>query len=243
MAGVDHLPSSKENGFGSSPSVPQIYFPRDLVCPHPPLTIYPHPTPSHHHTGGTKFSPADQRRQHQVSAWATAPAAIMGPTRTAKAKPASRTTPTKSDTNTPPSENEKKVYAAEIRALFAQGEKEAHAARPASLKLFPLSMPRWFARRRLDLQLAALEKGPLHGAFVDELINDVALEYIIQWDEEEKDKWPPPKDEEEEKAKTRNRKRALRITDIDSSDSSEVDDSTDYEPDDDDSSWSGSNTT
>lgn len=168
----------------------------------------------------------------------------MRRTQTTKVKPASRTKPTKSDTNTPPSENEKKVYAAEIRALFAQGDKEAHAARPASLKLFPLSMPRWFARRRLDLQLAALEKGPLHGAFVDELINDVALEYIIQWDEEEKDKWPPPKeDEEEEKAKTRNKKRALRIIDIDSSESSEVDDSTDYEPDDDDSSWSGSSTT
>lgn len=168
----------------------------------------------------------------------------MRRTQTTKVKPASRTTPTKSDTNTPPSENEKKVYAAEIRALFAQGDKEAHAARPASLKLFPLSMPRWFARRRLDLQLAALEKGPLHGAFVDELINDVALEYIIQWNEEEKDKWPPPKeDEEEEKAKTRNKKRALRIIDIDSSESSEVDDSTDYEPDDDDSSWSGSSTT
>lgn len=166
----------------------------------------------------------------------------MRPTRTTKAKTASRTTPPKFNTNTRPSENEKKVYAAEIRALFAQGDKEAHAARPASLKLFPLSMPRWFARRRLDLQLAALKKGPLHGAFVDELINDVALEYIIQWDEEEKDKWPPPKkDEEEEKAKTRNKKRVLRIIDIDSSDSPEVDDSTDYEPDDDDSSWSGSN--
>lgn len=168
----------------------------------------------------------------------------MRRTQTTKVKPASRTTPTKSDANTPLSENEKKFYAAEIRVLFAQGDKEAHAARPASLKLFPLSMPRWFARRRLDLQLAALEKGPLHGAFVDELINDVALEYIIQWDEEEKDKWPPPKEDEEvEKAKTRNKKRALRIIDIDSSDSSEVDDSTDYEPDDDDSSWSGSSTT
>ncbi|KAK0755101.1 hypothetical protein B0T18DRAFT_386865 [Schizothecium vesticola] len=164
----------------------------------------------------------------------------MKPTRTTIANATSGTAPARPEANTPPSEDDKKIYAAETRALFAQGDKEAHAARPASL--FPLSMPSWFARRKLNIQIAALVKGPLHGAFVDEFVNDVALEYIIRWDEEEKNKWPPEKeDEKKKKTTTKNKKESPQI--IESLESSDVDDSPEYEPDDDDSSWSGSNTT
>jgi len=165
----------------------------------------------------------------------------MKPTWTIIAKATSGTAPAKPDVNTAPSEDDKTIYAGEIRALFAQGDKEAHAAGPASL--FPLSMPRWFARRKLDIQIAALKKGPLHGTFVDDLVNDVAFEYIVRWNEEEKNKWPPEKEDKKKnmKTSTKNKKESLQI--IESSESSDVDDSPEYEPDDDDSSWSGSNTT
>ena len=169
---------------------------------------------------------------------------------TTKAKPDRHTAPPQPDKTKPPSEADKRFYTAKVRALYAYGDHEAHLA-PASL--FPLSMPHGFARRRLNIQLSALKRGPLHGAFVDQLVNDVALEYVLRWDEEERDKWPPPTKEELEglepiTTKTTGKKKipsimkarseSSEVEDSPSPDEEETedDDSPDYEPDDDDDS-------
>ena len=139
---------------------------------------------------------------------------------------------------------QKRAYTAKVEALFAMGDNQACGVRHTSESLFPLSMPRWFFRGKLEIRLAAEAKGPLHGAFVDELINRVALEYIIRWDEEEKDKWPPEKEEDKKKKKERltiiesmsyNAEELLNSTPEDT-----AEESTEYEPDEDDYSWSES---
>ena len=139
---------------------------------------------------------------------------------------------------------QKRAYTAKVEALFAMGDKQACGARHTSESLFPLSMPRWFFRGKLEIRLAAEAKGPLHGAFVDELINRVALEYIIRWDEEENVKWPTEREEEKKKKKER-----LTLIESESDSDDELSDSTtgdtaeestEYEPDENDDSWSES---
>ena len=139
---------------------------------------------------------------------------------------------------------QKKAYTAKVEAFFAMGDKQARAAHHASESLFPLSMPRWFFRGKLEIRLAAEAKGPLHGAFVDGLISRVALKYIIRWDEEEKNKWPPEEEEDKKKKKERLTiiesmpDNAEELPDSNPEDTAE--ESTEYEPDEDDDSWSES---
>ncbi len=99
-----------------------------------------------------KFTPADHpptakpqppRRFRQNSISQVPPTTIMKRSRSTKSEPASH--PAQKGTRpecSSHSRRQRRPTTAEVGALFANGDEEAHVAGPASL--FPLSMPRWF---------------------------------------------------------------------------------------------------